>query len=320
MSITVRSNEPNPPTEAKAEQSVSAEVKDQVQETKPALDQESEQNATADSESSEPVENEEEKENEDHSDEPESGKSDENDLDKPKKKGGFQKRIDKLNQRITSKEQELEYWKQQALKTSQPQNQAPKVEMAPKADEGKPDPEKFETHAEYVEALTDWKTEQKFKERELKSEQNKIQSEQQNVIKSHQERLKSFSEKTKDFNDVLMEVDDIVVSPAVSQLLVTSENGPELMYELAKNRDEFEKLNKLPPLAAARELGRIESRISSKSTEKKVETKKITSAPKPIEPVGAGGKGSTPKSITDPNLSQAEYEALRREQIKRRRA
>jgi len=231
----------------------------------------------------------------------------------PKKKGGFQRRIDKLNTRVTAAQQEAEYWKQQALKGASATETKPVVESAKPATEGKPKPDSFDTHAEYVEALTDWKVDQKQKEHDQKLEQSRIQAEQAKVANTYAERAKVFGEKTKDFQDVLSDVDHVPMSPTVRDIFLTSENGPELAYELAKDPEEFARVCKLPPLAAAREMGKLELRISSK-TPGGQETNKITKAPKPLEPVKAGGKGSAPKSIYDPDLSQAEYEKIRAKQ------
>lgn len=251
-------------------------------------------------------------------DEPEESK--EAAKDKPKKKGGFQRRIDKLNARYAAAQQESDHWKALALKNKDAgETKGESVEKKPATAEGKPNPDSFETHVEYVEALTDWKTEQKFKEREQRAEKSKLESEQEKFLKSHTERVKSFAEKTEDFADVLSEVDDIPVSPTIQELIITSENGPELMYELAKNRDEYARICKLSPLAAARELGKIESKINAKASDEKQEPKKLTKAPKPIDPVG-GAKAAVTKSLDDPNLSQAEYEAIRRKQLAARKS
>jgi hypothetical protein len=255
------------------------------------------------------------------SDEEEVKADSEQDKDKPKKRGGFQRRIDKLNARVSERERELEYWKQLALKEKQGagESKTEKVETQSVATEGKPIPDQFETHQEYVEALTEWKTEQKLKEREQRLEKSKLEAEQEKVFKSHSERVKSFAEKTEDFAEVLSDVDDIPVSPTVQQIIITSENGPELMYELAKNREEYARICQLSPLAAAREMGRLESKLIKSSEESKVETKKLTSAPKPLQPVGKSSSASISKSIDDPGLSFSEYVRIRREQQKRKR-
>lgn len=319
MSIQVRSNEPEvkapeaKATEDKPSESLGALTS--APEAKPSEQNEPTESDTLDKEEteSEPEDSDpKETEPTDHKDEGE---------DKPKKKGGFQRRIDKLNARVSAREQEIEYWKQQALKSaSEPRNDSKVEANKPVASEGKPTPDKFDTHAEYVEALTDWKTDQKLKEHDQKLEKSKVESEQAKVINSYAERVKAFAAKTADFDEVLEEVNDIPLSMAVREIILTSENGPELAYELAKNREEYARMCKLSPLAAAREIGRLESKLAIKSSDdKSPELKKITKAPKPLEPVNAGGKGSATKSIFDPNISQADYERLRMEQIKKRR-
>lgn len=233
--------------------------------------------------------------------------------DKPRKKGGFQRRIDKLNARNSAAQAEIEHWKSMALKGAGESKAETKVEEPKQVDTaGKPNPDSFETHAEYVEALTDWKIETRDKAAKEQAAKVRLETEQSNLMKAHSSRVKDFATKTEDFQDVLESVDDVPVSPTIRELLITSENGPELMYELAKNRAEYERINKLPPLAAARELGKIESKLSAKE-EPKQETKKITKAPQPINPVGGKG-GPAEKSIDDPNLSQKDYEALRAKQ------
>jgi hypothetical protein len=321
MSIQVRTSEPV---------QVQAPAQEQTTQSAPKAEGSSEQKEAAESDTAESEAKEETIE-----DESESGSKDEDsteedgdteakdsEKDRPKKKGGFQRRIDKLNARATAAQQEAEYWKQQALKgagADKTQANEPTQKAEPVAAQGKPNPENFETHAEYVEALTDWKLEQREKARIEQDQKSKLKSEHERTMKAHAERVTAFAEKTEDFHEAIAELDDIPMSPSVAELLVSSENGPELMYELAKNKAEFERINRLYPLAAARELGKIEAKIAKASKESKPEIKKQTNAPKPIEPVGTA-KGNGKKSIFDADLSQAEYERLRREQNKRKGA
>lgn len=313
MTIQVLSGDPvadalvNKPAEAskldaKAEQAQSA----------PAL--EAEQKEAANSEAAATEEEESEADNDGKESEPKEGEESEPkdaaSEEKPKKKGGFQRRIDKLNLQKAQAQQEAEYWKQQALKNAgAPKTDAPKVEL-PKtvAGDGKPKPESFETHAEYVEALTDWKTDQKFKERDQKAEKNRLETEQTKQVTTYQEKAKAFLEKHPDFDEV---VEDLVVSPVVVGIIQSSDVGPEIAYELGKNPDEAKRIAKLPPLQAAVELGAIKSRITSKASgEKKPEPKRVTSAPNPIAPVGGGGKATgASKSLDD--LAKTDFSAYR---------
>lgn len=318
MSIIVRSNEKpavTPPATTTAETAKpvvettagEGESKEASTLSAPEGETHSEQNQSSESETEETREA---KEGQTTGDEP------------GKKKGGFQRRIDKLNSRVTAKEQEVEFWKQQALKNASVTQTSPGVNPTAKTAqvEGKPKPESFDTHTEYVEALTDWKTETKLKERDDKQFKERIDQEQSKIVGTYTERAKAFSEKTADFSDVLAEVDHIPLSPVLRDIILNTENGPQLAYELAKNPEEYARIAKLPAIAVAREVGKLEYRLQSSSkASSELADKKITKAPKPLETVGTGGKGSTGKSITDPSLTQREYEALRREQIKKRR-
>lgn len=313
MSIVVTSNQPTEPTKA-------PEVKSDEPKSAPAASdaEQKEQNPESPESDTEETENEASESLEASESDEDAGEPKETEQDKPKKKSGWQKRIDKLHSRITAASQEAEYWKKVALQKQEDPSKSSKSDE-PKAtkaaDVSKPNPDDFESHAEYVEAVADWKAEQKLRARDEAAEKAKLQSEFEQTQKAHIQRVKSFAEKVEDFSDVLAEVDDIRLSPTLEHELISSENGPELMYELAKDRKELERINALHPLKIARELGKVEARIAARSSEaQKPEPKKLTQAPKPIAPVG-GTKGAVGKSIDDPNISQREYEAIRRKQI-----
>lgn len=246
-----------------------------------------------------------------------SDKDDDSEKEKPKKKGGFQRRIDKLNARHTAAQQEIEHWKAMALKNAASEPKADtKVESKAEANSDEPNPETFDTHTEYVKAITAWTVKKEAKAAKEAENKEKLAEESKTAIQAHLDREKSFKKNVKDYDDVVAEVDDILATPAVTQAIVESDHGPELIYELAKNRAEFERINKLPPLAAARELGKLEAKFAT-SEEKQSEPTKLTKAPKPIEPVGTG-KGAVAKRLDDPNLSFAEFVKLRRETQRRR--
>lgn len=233
--------------------------------------------------------------------------------DKPRKKGGFQRRIDKLNSRIADRDREIEFLRTQAQRATEPKES--KVEAKPASVEGKPNPDDFETHAEFNEALMDWKLEQKSKDESQKLHKAKLETEQANRQKTYLERVKAFSETNDDFQEVLTSSAS-PMTPVMQEAILDSEVGPALVYELAKNPEEAKRIAELPPIAAAREMGRLEVRLS-RDASTKTETKQLTKAPKPLEPLGKSSSTAS-KSIADPNISFAEYEELRRKQMKRR--
>lgn len=231
-----------------------------------------------------------------------------------KSKGGFQRRIDKLNAKRADAERERDYWRN--LATQPKGNAGEGTQKPPGADitqsAGKPQAGDFDTHAAYVEALTDWKFAEAKKADKAEAEKNKVVTERQQLVNTYKDKENAFVEKTKDYREVLADADDVQLPMHLSEAILQADNGPQLAYELAKNRTELERISKLPPLAAVRELGKFEAKLTSLgSTETKEQ--KTTKAPKPLDPVG--GKGAkVEKDLSDPNISQKEYERIRAKQ------
>ena len=165
-----------------------------------------------------------------------------------------------------------------------------------------------------MEALTDWKVDQRDKAREIQAKEAQVKTEHQKAIEAHQAKVQSFKEAHADFDDVLEDVNDVPMSITVQQAILSADNSAELMYQLAKHKDEYKRICALPPIAAAKELGKFEVKYLKASSDE-TPTPTTTKAPKPVSPVRGGKGSSVRKSIDDPNLSQREYERLREEQI-----
>lgn len=244
----------------------------------------------------------------------EAGEAQGKDGEKPKK-NGFKKRIDKLTSQKTAAEQERDYWKQEALKRSGPaEPQAPKqstAEAKPKSD-GAPDPNDFDNHADFVRALTKYEIAESAKAEAARAAAEKR-------AKDFQDSVTKFKAETPDFDETLEEIDDLKLPTTFLNEISNSENPASLMYALAKDRAELERISKLPVNQAIRELGRFEARIAVKAAaatqEPKTEIKK-SSAPPPIEPVKAKSSATT-KSPED--MDYDEFKAWRNEQTRRRR-
>jgi hypothetical protein len=230
---------------------------------------------------------------------------------------GAEKRVKKLLKRNTAIKQEMEYWRSQALKSQSTQSTQPETRVEAKA-EGKPRADDFDTHEAYVEALADWKVDQKIAQRESKLAEEQAKKSYAERVQTHNERVEEFAKEHEDFHDRLEDVADVQLSIAVQEAILSSDNGPALMYELAKDPTELDRIIKLPPIAAARELGRMEARLAKAETPEK-QAKEITKtkAPEPIKPVNAK-VAAVKKSIYDPDIPFTEYMALRREQLRRK--
>jgi len=164
----------------------------------------------------------------------------------PKKKSGSQRWKEKAQREA----EEKEYWKRQALAQKEPEKPA-----APVAAEGKPQLDAYDTHAEWVEAVAEWKVDQKLKAREEQGEATKRQQSWEQKAKEAREEIGD------DFDDALESAP--APSRAVAEVLSESPLGAKLAYHLASHPEEYSRINRLSPIAAARELGLIEARIAA---------------------------------------------------------
>ena len=114
--------------------------------------------------------------------------------------------------------------------------------------------------------------------------------------------------KVEDAKDQFEDFERVVFSPnfqppdAVTDVILSSDVGPALAYHLASNPAEAARIGNLPPLFAAREMGRLEAKLSAPKA--RTETK----APPPVKPVRPNS-GSAQKSPGE--MTPDEYRAYR---------
>lgn len=268
-----------------SEEALVPEIKDSSTSDVPELPTETPE-VTPEPETAEPEKDEEaEPQTEDSSDEP------------PKKAKGVQKRIDEL---VRQREEYRTLFEQER------QERARMFEMMQKPQKeatGKPEISQFEDHDQYLEALADWKVKAHLEEegRRRAELERQRQAEQQNT--AFRERLAKAADKYDDFHSVVTA--DVQVSSAVGEAIKDSDVGPDLMYFLGKNPDEARRISALNPVAAVREIGRIEARIEEAS---KPKPKPFSKAPEPVKPLG----GKEVVSKRPEEMSMSEYVAWRR--------
>lgn len=189
-----------------------------------------------------------------------------------------------------------------------------KSRPAPVAEKVQPKPEDFATVAEYTDALTDWKVEKKFAEREQQQAQQRQKDEAEAAAQAFQKRLADTAKEIPDFQEVI-DGSDAIARHHILNYLIESDIGPKLQYHLAKNPDVLDRLNQLSPIKAIAELGKLETKLEK--VEPKSDTAKLNSAapvsqaPAPITPID--GK-STPvhKDPATMNIKELrEYERQR---------
>lgn len=157
----------------------------------------------------------------------------------------------------------------------------------------------------YERALTAYETEKRIVTREVKGRANQAASQTnarvQDLIEDFNERSAEAAAKIPDFVEVVGKATDAThpVSDTVKALILESEKGPLLQYHFAKNASDLRRINALPPMAAAREIGRLEARLSL------AKPSTATKAPPPV---------SAPKGGASPSSQEARMEAYLKRQ------
>jgi hypothetical protein len=227
---------------------------------------------------------------------------------------GVQKRIDKA----VAKQREAERRAEEAeRKLAEAQGSRPASEHAePAKPEGRPVAEDFKSYDEYVEALVSHRYEQREQAKAQAEAQKQAQAAAVTQQSAWDERKAKVVVEHPDWEEVVGEA-AIPVSRAMHDAILTSEHGPAIAYELASHPDEAKRISALPPLAAAREIGKLEAKFEAKPTPEP-EKPKVSKAPKPPTPVTGGAK-ATP-DIHDESFASdySAWEKVRNAQLRRR--
>lgn len=222
-------------------------------------------------------------------------------------KPGVQDRIDELTRARRAAERDAEYWKTRAQSVA-PAKAADAPQQPQKAD--------FESEDAYIEALADFKVEQKLSAKLAERDQ------QQQAAKANESRATSWQSKLEAARseiqgfDEAMNSADTPVAAHVAELIMESDHGAKIAHYFATNPDELGKINDMPPAKAAMALGRLETKFEAKTdapapSSSKPATDIVSKAPPPAaRNVGSGR--STETSLGD--LPMDDYIARRKAQ------
>ena len=161
--------------------------------------------------------------------------------------------------------------------------------------DGKPQRAAFNGDDEaYIEAVADWKIDQ----RDQQTRQQREAEQQQSTV-TKTEKLYSEAAKLPGFDRETFE--ELPLTPAIAQTLIDSDAAAVLMAWMASNQTEVERISRLPAHRQAAELGKVEARLST--------VKQHKEPPPPIKTVSGGG------SVSNGNLqsvkSMDEYIKIR---------
>lgn len=182
---------------------------------------------------------------------------------------------------------------------------APAGSVRPKLDQ-------FDSYEDYQEALLEFKLNERMareadekaaQEREREgADKTRSVSEQINAAKKDfQKQQSAFAAKTPDYEDVISSV-QIPASDSMMYLMSKTGAGPQVLYHLAKNIPEAERIYDLPYYEQAIAIGKIASRFDAGTESANVEKQNpsVSGAPRPPTPVrGAAPDSDAPSDDDD---------------------
>lgn len=194
--------------------------------------------------------------------------------------------------------------------------QAQNPQPAQPSNTDRPEPEDFEDDYEgtkFIDALTDWKVNQKFSEHQQQTVETQRQTQQNQVVAEFEEKVSTTVDKGvaayDDFEEVAVDNPNLFITTHMANVIGDSDIGHDIAYYLGDNTDESVRIAKLAPMKQVEAIVRLEIKLATQPK------KKVSKAPEPIKPVG--GKGATSTEL-DPSKDYKKWaEARNREEFGR---
>ena len=220
-----------------------------------------------------------------------------------KKAGKFQRRLDRQKAARVAAETEARLLREELARV--------KATPATASSDAIPDPNNFANDADYHRAVGRWEASQEARGREAQQAQERAQMERAQpqrqayatMEESWTKREADFTKTTADYEaKVTPFLDDLQhFADATRQAVVESDMGPALLYHLATNPEEAERIADLSPARQMAELGKLEERLSSRRA------RSASNAPTPPNPTRGGASAQKDPS----KMSVAEFAAWR---------
>lgn len=225
---------------------------------------------------------------------------------KPERKPpGVHARIGELTRNWRETERDRDYWRDLAMQASR-QQPTPQTETR----EPPPAPEPGKTLADfnYDEAQFAGYLRQQAAEEARKAATDVLRQEREREAAQRKEqtfkqRINDFKKSAPDFDDLVIRNRSLPITEAMAEVIADSEDGPAVAYFLGKNPEAAAAIAQLSPVAAARELGKIEARLALEREQgQKPATPKpaVSKAPPPPPKIDAVEE-TLPVRTTDPS-------------------
>lgn len=181
--------------------------------------------------------------------------------------------------------------------------------------EASPDPSQFdygELDPKYIAALARYETRQAHAAEKAKDDevrQTQAAAEKQREQGQKQDALVKAGVKLHDdFDEVVMQgarEGKWALTATMGELILDSEFGPQIAYDLASDPDEAERIAKLSPAQQAAHVGRLEAKFEAVKSSQGGKTSKTPQAPPPPK-TPRGGSGSSKIGADSPDFAAVE--------------
>ena len=205
-----------------------------------------------------------------------------------KKQSKFQRRLERQKTARIAAETETRLLRERVAALEADRAPKPKQDEAPKREDFADDVAYLEARADHAarKAAAEARAAER-NENEGREKQSKQQQADAQIAQAWTEREATFQATAKDYVEIVEPFvqDDLAhFSDSSKRLIVESEVGPQLLYHLATNPEEAERIAELSPLRQIAEIGKLEDKMQKP-------VRKTSNAPAPIDPVPQGRSG-----------------------------
>jgi len=217
-------------------------------------------------------------------------------------------RFDEVYRNWRQEQRDKEFFRDLASK-NQPAQKEPTSLQVPTPEQHGFDDTKYQA------ALTDYNRSVARSEAITAYKAERAQEQQQTKAAEFRKRETDFMAKTPDYREKVYS-QATPISQATAELLADSDDGPAVAYYLANNLEVAHQIYDLPPVQAAREIGRIEARLAQPTPKPN-----LTKAPPPPPTIDA----VEPAISVDPSgpegdqLSMTDWLKRRNKQVHKKR-
>ncbi len=211
--------------------------------------------------------------------------------EKPKGKGGFQKRIDRLIKQVAAAEETAatERKKREELEAKGATKQEPVAE------EGEPNREDYTSDADFIKASVKYGLAQARIEDAKDQARQDAEKHQTELNKKYNEAVIEAKSRFDDWDEVVGQ--DMALPLTAGPAMLRVPNGPDVAYHIGKNPEIAEELWKLDPYEVTLKIWEFSRELEGAKPKPKSEAsgegEEKPKKPKPITPVGSSGNGHT---------------------------